>query len=120
MPCGSEISREYSRQSTLTGHSAQICFARASRSRRSAFRSNWGGGKKTSACGPLQAALTCQISGIDCALTCAPLDGVQIVDDTVAGLPHRLSSAAGDPERCRRGTGPTTAADRSMTRWADT
>src|SRR5436190_12576993 len=45
-----------------------MALARRSRSCFSSFRSNVDGGKKTSACGPRHAALTCQVSSVRRAL----------------------------------------------------
>src|SRR6266540_618759 len=60
MPCGSRTVSAYSRHSTSTGQLRQIAFAAVSRSSRTSLRSRWLGAKKSSDCGPLQAARYCQ------------------------------------------------------------
>src|SRR5262245_28957204 len=65
----------YRRQGSRTGHVAQMALACSSRLSFSLFRSKCGGGKKTTACGPRHAALTCHASSTRCALTDDPPSG---------------------------------------------
>ena len=72
MPCGSLILMAYSRQGWRTGQVVQMALARPSRSSFSSLRSKCDGGKKTTACGPRHAALTCQASSVRSALIPRP------------------------------------------------
>src|SRR4029450_1162750 len=62
----------YPRQGSRTGHVRQMALACSSRLSFSLLRSKGGGGKKTAACGPRHAALTCHASSTRCALTAYP------------------------------------------------
>src|SRR4029450_4663679 len=69
------------RQGSRTGHGRQMALACSSRLSFSLLRSKCGGGKKTTACGPRHAALTCHASSTRWALTDYPPSRA---DDTAA------------------------------------
>ena len=77
---------------------------RRSRSSRSSLRSTWAGGKKTSACGPRQAAFTCHSSSDRLATTtpssCGPRRRARARAPETADAPrplHADATAASDP-----------------------
>lgn len=101
-PCGSRIAKAYSKHSAVTEHSAQIAFARSSRSRRSCFRSNCEGGKKTVTCGPRQAPTLCQDKYDGCALTESPLVCADAIEHDCSSQGRICKQFASYRERCPR------------------